>query len=667
MAKVGAPPVIPPELLPYDSYGTDPKWQLKFTYAWVGVLVLSTVLSLPRVIRAIRRGTGVYEPSNWFGITENTRSKYRSQRLAPISRPASPKRYIWHLENLLGRLGSIFHWTLPGLGLNLGHLILLAGYVATVVVCIVKDSVLVENSNRAGFLAIAQLPVVFLFGTKNSVLSLLLGPGNGYEKLNFIHRWSGRIMFLAAVIHGSLWIRNDLTYNLPILSEEKEGSGIRAFGLLGVLVLFSLRPVRKFFYQGFFIFHVVLFVAFFISICYHTTYAIPWIFPPLAFYGLDIFLRLLRHRIKDAILVPIGKQMTLIHVPYVSSGWAAGQHVRLRVFFSGRIMESHPLTICTASPETTCITSFPPGISFGARAVGDWTKALNQYAHQTAEEIRTLEMKSKVAVPIDDPEILQNEKVTTQQLPTPDIPVQVMIDGPYGGCSVDLGGYESVLLLAGGSGATFTLGLLDDIVGRCVRNGRRNGERTRRIEFVWCIRSFGQIDWFSNALIDIAKVAASSSRSPMPLDLHISVFVTCLCNPEAIPPIPNSDVTIFRPSVRNILLDLITPPQTSSLPTQLEQNEQFYAQDSTLDSTTPQETLSVPSDRSSSDVVLGDAEAPRISSRLPWIGDGGGVAVCASGPASLTREAANAVAGIQLSRQATKIGSVALHTEVFAL
>ena len=69
--------------------------------------------------------------------------------------------------------------------------------------------------------------------------------------------------------------------------------------------------------------------------------------------------------------------------------------------------------------------------------------------------------------------------------------MQVMIDGPYGGCSVDLGDFESVLLVAGGSGATFTLGLLDDIVGRCTKLGRRGGERTRRIEFAWCVRSFG--------------------------------------------------------------------------------------------------------------------------------------------------------------------------------
>lgn len=72
-----------------------------------------------------------------------------------------------------------------------------------------------------------------------------------------------------------------------------------------------------------------------------------------------------------------------------------------------------------------------------------------------------------------------------------EVPVQVMIDGPYGGCSVDLGEYETALLIAGGSGITFALGMLDDIVGRVVRGRRAGGERTRKVELVWCIRSFG--------------------------------------------------------------------------------------------------------------------------------------------------------------------------------
>lgn len=104
----------------------------------------------------------------------------------------------------------------------------------------------------AGFLAIAQIPVVFLFATKNSLLSLLLGPGNGYEKLNYIHRWSGRGLFLCAVIHGSLWIRNHIEYQLPILGPQKETSGVAAFILLCIIVLSSLRPVRVYFRQIFF-------------------------------------------------------------------------------------------------------------------------------------------------------------------------------------------------------------------------------------------------------------------------------------------------------------------------------------------------------------------------------------------------------------------------------
>lgn len=109
----------------------------------------------------------------------------------------------------------------------------------------------------------------------------------------------------------------------------------------------------------------------------------------------------------------------------------------------------------------------PPGISLGVRAIGNWSIAVNAFANEGA-----LAQEKRANNPVE-------------------VPVQVMVDGPYGGCSVDLGEYETAVLIAGGAGMTFTLGLLDDIVGRCVRRGRKNGERTRRIEFVWCVRSFG--------------------------------------------------------------------------------------------------------------------------------------------------------------------------------
>ena len=192
-------------------------------------------------------------------------------------------------RNVFGE-GMLFYWTLPGLGLNAGQrslfrilnemspnfftVVIIIGYIAAAVLCIVLDAPLISNSNRAGmlhcfltmdavddirvgFIALAQFPIIFLFATKNSILSLLLGPGNGYERLNFIHQWSGRIMFLGAVLHGALWIRNHLEYGIEIIGQQKETSGIAAFGALGVIILSSLRPIRRLCYEVFYIIQCV--------------------------------------------------------------------------------------------------------------------------------------------------------------------------------------------------------------------------------------------------------------------------------------------------------------------------------------------------------------------------------------------------------------------------
>ena len=247
---------------------------------------------------------------------------------------------------------------------------------------------------------------------------------------------------------------------------------------------------------------IFAFVAFFVTVCYHTVYAPPWIYPPLALYGLDMLLRFLRYRIKDATLTPISNHITMvstfqwsglsythplccqINIPFCTDGWTAGQHIRLRVFFEGRIFEAHPLSIITAPPSTSCLTNvYTPGITLGVRVIGDWSRALNRFAlnkgYLEEEGPESKEEKS------DDHESTECDSSA------PQTQVQVMMDGPYGGCTVDLGRYETILLFAGGAGVTFTLGMLDDIVGRCVRLGRQSGEKTRRIEFAWCIKSFG--------------------------------------------------------------------------------------------------------------------------------------------------------------------------------
>ena len=72
------------------------------------------------------------------------------------------------------------------------------------------------------------------------ILSLLLSPGNGYEKLNYIHRWSGRCLILGGFVYGSVII-----IFVPIIGQRKEFSGVPCLGSLDVIFLGSLKPIRK--------------------------------------------------------------------------------------------------------------------------------------------------------------------------------------------------------------------------------------------------------------------------------------------------------------------------------------------------------------------------------------------------------------------------------------
>ncbi|KAG1794714.1 hypothetical protein EV424DRAFT_1547869 [Suillus variegatus] len=186
----------------------------------------------------------------------------------------------------------------------------------------------------------------------------------------------------------------------------------------------------------------------------------------------------------------------------------------------------------------------------------------------------------------------------------------IMLDGPYGGSSVDLGLHESVFLVAGGSDVAFTLGLLDDIVGKCVKLGAVRGNERGESS------SPGASDLLS-----------SSSNST--IDLHISIFVTCLWDPEAVPHIPNTIGTLSRPSIQNLLKDFNNLPSSSNKEDSIE-------------------------------IRCDESQAQKM------VGLGGGVAVCTSGSESLTKDAQNAVVRLGLI-MGVDVGRIALHTDLFTL
>jgi hypothetical protein len=115
----------------------------------------------------------------------------------------------------------------------------------------------------------------------------------------------------------------------------------------------------------------------------------------------------------------------------------------------------------------------------------------------------------------------------------------VTIEGPYG-CLRPLRQFDSVVLLAGSTGATFTLPLLRDIVQGWRENttmdstgsissffGRQPGAVTRHVRFVWVVKSRGQLGWLSEQLSSISTEVQTLQEKLRDVKLELTVYVTC--------------------------------------------------------------------------------------------------------------------------------------------
>ncbi|EED77693.1 hypothetical iron reductase [Postia placenta Mad-698-R] len=62
-----------------------------------------------------------------------------------------------------------------------------------------RDS-LFTNQIRAAYVAVSQIPFVVVLATKNNIISMLIGIG--WDHINYIHRFTGRLLVIAANVHA---------------------------------------------------------------------------------------------------------------------------------------------------------------------------------------------------------------------------------------------------------------------------------------------------------------------------------------------------------------------------------------------------------------------------------------------------------------------------------
>ena len=124
-----------------------------------------------------------------------------------------------------------------------------------------------------------------------------------------------------------------------------------------------------------------------------------------------------------------------------------------------------------------------------------------------------------------------------QSLPTSmtDMPasskVVALIDGPYGHMR-PLRQFDSILLMAGGSGSTFTTPLMREIVARwkTEKSSTWNipgGAATKYVRFIWVIKSREQYHWFADQLAAVAEDLARLRKENNDVAAEMSVYITC--------------------------------------------------------------------------------------------------------------------------------------------
>ena len=189
----------------------------------------------------------------------------------------------------------------------------------------------------------------------------------------------------------------------------------------------------------------------------------------LFIYLFDRIVRLLKTRYTTARITALSELgMTRVEVLGVNAGWRAGQHVRIRVLekeLGGRtklgMLECHPFTICSVSDS-------PSGenLTLMCKKTGAWTNNLFDFAR--GMEYGSFSSNDNRAEKASEPR-----------------DVRLLIEGPYGGPNHTIyTSFSGALVVAGGSGITYALGVVQDLL----QKDREGRSRLKCVELVWSVQ-----------------------------------------------------------------------------------------------------------------------------------------------------------------------------------
>lgn len=164
------------------------------------------------------------------------------------------------------------------------------------------------------------------------------------------------------------------------------------------------------------------------------------------------------------------------------------------------------------------------GMVLYSKACGRWTKDL--YTTALGNKNSNNKSSDDNANPFGDENRIKDDQYEDEKK-SPELAnyiaggakIKLLVDGPYGITFSSYTDFESVLLVAGGSGVTFILNALEEIVSQSIQSK----SSTKRIKLIFTIREMSTVDSFLYTIEDIL----STSRRACPwLDIQVEIYET---------------------------------------------------------------------------------------------------------------------------------------------
>ncbi|KAF3205645.1 hypothetical protein TWF191_001810 [Orbilia oligospora] len=334
---------------------------------------------------------------------------------------------------------------------------------------------------RAAWVSVTQIPFVLLISGRLSLFTLLTNiPG---ERINWLHRWVGRVILVSVLVHMALFWRGwDLSDFLQ--TELEIMPMVRVGALLWCLYMHVPKSAIYNVWLGiaFVAFDRFLRAALFLYSNIHSSSTSTTKSSYSLHFGHTAEIDILDRK----------ENLTRVVIKDVKMKWRAGQHIYLSIP-SLRPFESHPFSI-----SNTYEALPPPGKEY--KELGN-----TAVTHNGSRDLHLL-ISSRAGF---------SKQLHRKCGPADNAPVvlKAFIEGPYGSPPA-WNTFETVVLIATSTGVTFTLPILEEIAS--------NPACVRRIHFHWTVRHVSDLKLLTKRLARLGNKARGKG-----VDVFIDIAVTC--------------------------------------------------------------------------------------------------------------------------------------------